>query len=173
MELKDAIKLIDGLGKSIAPEIWADLGCGSGLFTYALANLLPSESLIYAVDKSPISLDNQPNPNKITIQKKQLDFVNESLDFAKLDGVLMANSLHFVRDKVSFLNKLQQSVKVTGRLLIVEYDTDTPNPWVPYPTSFKTLKSLLEKLGYTTIRKLGERPSLYQKGSIYAVIVTV
>ena len=40
MELKDAIKLIDGLGEKKTKETWADLGCGSGLFTYALAQHL-------------------------------------------------------------------------------------------------------------------------------------
>jgi SAM-dependent methyltransferase len=129
--------------------------------------------LIYAVDKSSAALEKWSNPNRVLIQKQQLDFVNELLRFEELDGVLMANSLHFVRDKIAFLAKLRPCLKTQGQLLIVEYDTDVSNPWVPYPTSYKTLKALLEKYGFSDFTKLGERPSLYQKGNMYAVIATI
>lgn len=173
MELKDAVELIGGWSSPTRPETWADLGCGSGLFTYALAHLLPPGSLVHAVDKSAVSLDRFPNPHHIPIQKKQLDFVKDSLDLTALDGVLMANSFHFVRDKVSFLNKLRQCLNADGHLLIVEYNTDSPNAWVPYPTGFKTLKTLLESQGYVNIVKVGERPSRYQNGALYAVLATL
>lgn len=114
MELQDAIKLIEGLGEKKTKETWADLGCGSGLFTYALAHLLPPESLIYAVDKSSFALEQLPNPNLVTIQKQQLDFVNTPLNFKESDGILMANSLHFVRDKITFLAKLRPCLKKRG-----------------------------------------------------------
>ena len=173
MELKDAIQLIDGLGNKKQPETWADLGCGSGLFTHALAHLLPSASVIYAVDKSPAPLDSLPNPQQITIQKIQLDFVKEPLGIRALDGILMANALHFVQDKISFLTRLRQSIQPGGSLLFVEYDTDRSNPWVPYPIGFKNLKTLLGNMAAVRITKLGERPSLYQKGNMYAVLVTI
>lgn len=38
---------------TIAPVRWADLGCGSGTFTLALAGLLPSGSTIDAIDLRP------------------------------------------------------------------------------------------------------------------------
>ena len=173
MELKDAIKLIEGLGEKKTKEIWADLGCGSGLFTYALAHLLPSESLIYAVDKSSAALEKFPNPNLVTIQKQQLDFINELSRFKELDGILMANSLHFVRDKITFLSKLRPCLKTRGQLLLVEYNTDVSNHWVPYPTGYKTLKALLEKHGFSDFTKLSELPSRYQKGNMYSAIGTI
>lgn len=173
MELTVAIDLIDGLGDMKTKETWADLGCGSGLFTFALAHLLLPESLIYAIDKNPVILDKLPNPKQVTIQQKQIDFVNEPLMTTNLDGILMANSLHFVRDKPSFIPKILPCLKETGRLLLVEYDTDIPNPWVPYPTSYQTLKSLFERLGFANIIKLGERPSRYHKGNMYAILVTL
>ncbi len=37
--------------KSFAKDTWADLGCGSGIFTYALASLLKKGSTIYAIDR--------------------------------------------------------------------------------------------------------------------------
>lgn len=60
-----------------------------------------------------------------------------------------------------------------GQLLLVEYDTDVSNHWVPYPTSYKILKVLLEKSGFSEIIKLSERPSRYQKGNMYSAIATI
>ena len=50
MRLRDAIDMlanadVDALG----PTIWADLGCGDGTFTVALADGLASGSLIHAI----------------------------------------------------------------------------------------------------------------------------
>ena len=53
MTLKEAISLINsGLIRPTGPVHWADLGCGEGLFTLALASLLPAGSVIYGVDKN-------------------------------------------------------------------------------------------------------------------------
>ncbi|MFN8348581.1 MAG: class I SAM-dependent methyltransferase [Spirosomataceae bacterium] len=173
MELQEATQVINGLDPPGAQQKWADLGCGSGLFTFALAHRLPPESVIFAVDKSPVVLDNLPNPNRVFIQKTQSDFINDPLDFRDLDGILMANSLHFVNDKIPFLSKLQRCLKPQGHLLLIEYNTDVPNRWVPYPTSYSSLKKLLESTGFTSVTKLGERPSLYRKGGIYALTATL
>jgi hypothetical protein len=56
-------------------------------------------------------------------------------------------------------------------MLLVEYDMDTANPWVPYPVSFTSLMQLFQELGYTTIQHLGELPSRYNRANIYAARV--
>jgi len=104
MILKDAIALIqhsDIAGRTNAR--WADLGCGSGLFTCALANLLQKGGTIDAIDKTITPLQKLPNPHKISIHTKQLDFIKEPLPFNGLDGILMANSFHYVADKMNFI----------------------------------------------------------------------
>lgn len=97
MELTEAIELIKN--KYIGQEsnsFWADLSSGTGLFSYALANLLPTGSIIYAIDKSAATLKNLPNPNNIIIEQQQLDFIIDELNLPNLNGILMANSLHYV-----------------------------------------------------------------------------
>jgi len=80
MELAQAMDLIrhPGMTRS-APARWADLGCGSGLFTYALANLLPDGSHLYAIDQSPVALDPLPKPAQTKVEFRQVDFVNQAL----------------------------------------------------------------------------------------------
>ena len=173
MELSEAIALIqnDHLPPS-GPGIWADLGCGSGMFTFALAHLLKPGSTIHAVDRDPVVLKPLPNPNGIAIHTLQLDFVADTLPLPPLDGILMANSLHFVSDKKALLNKLTACLKPGGCFLIVEYDTDRPvQLWVPYPISFKSLQPLFFSHGLTSVQKLGERTSAYGRANMYAALI--
>ena len=126
MDLSTASTLIQGpLIHATAPERWADLGAGSGLFTKALARLLQPGSEIYAVDKKPGPAF-RDFPKTVHLHTLQLDFVLNRLPFGNLDGILMANSLHFVKDKTIFLEKLKGALKTRGMLIVVEYDTDIP-----------------------------------------------
>jgi ubiquinone/menaquinone biosynthesis C-methylase UbiE len=173
MQLSEAIQLIrnDKLSRS-TPTDWADLGCGSGLFTYALSDFLNSGSRIYAVDKTnPLKPEKQPNGVEvIPIQK---DFVRDPLELPPLDGILMANALHYVENKPGFIDKLKRYLKPKSGFLIVEYDLDKPVPtWVPYPVSFVALTRLFKTAGYGSVEKLGERPSRYGRGNMYAALIT-
>ncbi len=173
MELKDAINLIND--KSIhqqANAVWADLGCGSGLFSYALANLLPSGSTIYAIDKSNTTLTSRSNPKNNVIKQRQLNFSTDELHLRDLDGILMANSIHFIEDKMAVIYKLSKSMKQDGSFLIVEYDTDVPNRWVPFPVSFLSLKKLFEAAGYSKVKKNNERPSAFRSSNIYSAFIS-
>jgi ubiquinone/menaquinone biosynthesis C-methylase UbiE len=173
LKLQEAIALIqtDNFFKK-APTVWADLGCGSGLFTEALASLMVPESTIYAVDKNISSFKLKPTTDNIFIKKIESDFVNYISELKNLDGIMMANSLHFIKDKMAFLKVAKDAFRTLPCFLIVEYDTDMSNPWVPFPLSFKTLKSIFETLGYSTIRKLHEKKSLYNTSNIFSAIIT-
>lgn len=167
MQLNDAIALI---GPRLPGHTWADLGSGAGLFTYALANLLPAGSTIYALDKSPTALTEHPNPQQVIILPRQTDFVRDEINLPPLDGILMANALHYAAEKPSLLVKLSRCLKENGSFLIVEYDTMKANPWVPYPVKFDALQELFHAIGYTAVTKLGERPSIYGAGKMYAAL---
>lgn len=175
MEISEAISLLqNGHFSQQSPAQWTDLGCGSGLFTFALAQLLSAGSTIYAVDKDPVNFGAWLQPEGVQIRSLQLDFEMDELPFQNLDGILMANSLHYVRDRPLLLRKLTGVLKPRGSFLIVEYDTDTPvQQWVPYPVSFGSLKRLFEDASYTTIHKLGDRPSVFGRARMYAALVSL
>jgi ubiquinone/menaquinone biosynthesis C-methylase UbiE len=184
MTQRDALALIDHpLLHAASPSRWADLGCGSGTFTLALAELLPSGSTIEAIDLRP-GIAAQTTPNGVTIQSRTADFTTARLGLTNLDGILMANSLHYVRDKPALLQKLRSyyradappsntSTLTGGALLLVEYDTDQPTPhWVPYPLSFASAAKLLPTAGWPNIQKLGSRPSAFGRSQLYAALAT-
>ncbi len=172
MQLPDALALLEPAGWSgSAPARWADLGCGTGLFTEALARLLPVGSTIYAVDSDRAALQRAPAVPGRTVDKIALDFSREPWPFTGLDGLLMANSLHYVRDKGAFLEKARPHLTAAGRFLVVEYDTAAANPWVPFPIPFAELARLFAAAGFPNVRRLAERPSRFRNGNLYAALV--
>jgi hypothetical protein len=80
----------------------------------------------------------------------------------------MANSLHYVRDKTAFIKNIERSFVQKGSFLIIEYDTEQANPWVPYPINFSSLKQLFNKAGYAVVEKISETPSAYGPRNIYS-----
>jgi len=172
MTLQEGIALIktDKID-SFKAATWADLGCGSGLFTNALASLLADESTIYAADKNLSSFHKDSSLKSILIKPVELNFERTPLPFNNLDGILMANSLHYVKNKKDFFEKIKTCLNENGCFLIVEYNMETANHWVPYPISFLSLKKLFHDIGFSFVEKISERPSAFNRGNLYSAIV--
>jgi ubiquinone/menaquinone biosynthesis C-methylase UbiE len=175
---QDAISLIDypqlraiTAAADPRPMHWADLGCGDGTFTFALAHFLAPGSTIEAIDLRP-TIKRQTTANGVTILPRKADFVKDELGLSGLNGILMANSLHYVRDKAALLRKLKGYLRSpNGALLLIEYDTDRATPvWVPYPLSFAAASKLLPAAGWKHIDKLGTLPSAFGRSNLYAVL---
>ena len=158
---------------TLGPTTWADLGSGTGTFTLALADLLAAGSTVHAMDQDGASLRELPSEHKgVRIATHRGDFTNETWPFASVDGILMANSLHYVRDQAAFIRSCERRMTLPRRFLIVEYDTNEPNRWVPHPVSRTKLASLFRDAGYSSIAMLGSRPSVYRRAALYAALVT-
>ena len=91
--------------------------------------------------------------------------------FAGLDGILMANSLHYVENQTAFIRECESHMNLRRHFLLVEYDTSEASRWIPYPVSQSRLTTLFERAGYSSIRVLRSRPSIYRRASLYAVAV--
>jgi len=174
MLLRDAVEMFEGADLAAAgPTRWADLGSGSGRFTLALAEHLAPGSVIHAMDRDGRALARlDTHHGNARIQTHRGDFTKQPWPFTELDGILMANSLHYVKDGHAFIRRCQSQLRPAHSFLIVEYDTDKANPWVPYPLSRITLADLFRDAGYTSFRTLGSRPSLYHRAALYAALVT-
>ena len=173
MRLRDAIDMLAESGvEALGPTIWADLGCGDGTFTRALADMLTPGSLVHAIDLDGSALRRIPSAHKgVRISTHCADFMKQPWPFAGLDGILMANSLHYVENQAGFIRDCESHMKLPRRFLLVEYDVNEANRWVPYPISRTRLTALFEQAGYSSVRVLRSRPSLYRRASLYSVAV--
>ena len=158
-------------GVSGAGSSWADLGSGTGTFTLALADLLGPDGVLYSVDRDAGALRAQAEALRtrfpeVALHQLLADF-SRPLELPVLDGIVMANSLHFVRQKSPVLALVRGYLRDGGRLVLVEYDADRGNPWVPYPFSFETWRGLSIAAGFRETRRLASIPSRFL-GSIYA-----
>jgi ubiquinone/menaquinone biosynthesis C-methylase UbiE len=144
---------------------WADLGAGTGAFTLALADLIGPHGIIHAVDHDRASLTELRTAFVSALPRAELrvhaaDFTHR-LDLADLDGVVMANSLHFVEDKSAVLALVRGYLKPGGRVVLVEYDSDRGNDWVPHPLSFETWRAVAGEAGFVETTKLATVPSRF------------
>ena len=150
---------------------WADLGSGSGAFTLALADLLGEQAALYSIDRDRSALATQERVMRLrfpaaTVYYRVGDFTGP-LDFPPLDGIVMANALHVVARKGPVLKLIWSYLKADGRLILVEYNTDRGNRWVPYPLSFPAWRKLASRCGFRDTTVLATAPSRFL-GQIYA-----
>jgi ubiquinone/menaquinone biosynthesis C-methylase UbiE len=153
---------------NLAQGIYADFGAGSGAFTLALRELVGLDSTIYAVDKDRASLNQLESAHRARFNTTRNlillpnDF-SRPLDLPPLDGIVMANSLHFFKEKEKILRHVREFLKPNGTLILVEYNVDSGNMWVPYPMTFETWRALAPRAGFTEPHLLAKVPSRFLK----------
>jgi SAM-dependent methyltransferase len=146
--------------------VWADFGAGGGAFTLALRELTGATANIFAIDKDRARLDGLERDYRIRFgDSNNLHIIpgdfTRRLDLPVLDGAVMANSLHYFKDKEKTLRHLRSFLKPDGLLLLIEYNVDSGNPWVPYPLTFETWRGLALRAGFKEPRLLAKRPSSF------------
>jgi SAM-dependent methyltransferase len=152
---------------------WADIGAGSGAFTLALADLLGPGGRIVAVDRDGAALGEARAAVTsrfpgVAMTALTADF-EQPLELTGLDGIVAANSLHFVPRgrQAAVVATLATYLRPGGTFVVVEYDADHGNPWVPHPFRFDGWEHLAEAAGLIETRRLGRVPSRFL-GGIYS-----
>lgn len=154
-----------------AKGVWADFGCGEGIFTAALLTLLHPIAKLIAIDRNRLAL-RQLKKNfaksfpDASIETIQADF-SQPISLPPLAGLVMANALHFETSQQDILNLLVSYLLPGGKFILVEYNTDAGNRWVPYPLSDKTFVKFASAAGLSKVSILRRIPSTFL-GEMYA-----
>jgi ubiquinone/menaquinone biosynthesis C-methylase UbiE len=173
MDHHDHVALIRSGVEGAGPR-WLELGAGDGEFTLALADLLGARGHIVALDRDRWALAElagrvgfaSPATGLHTLTA---DFT-EGLPGGPFDGVLAANCLHFVADPAPVLRAIREVLVASGPLVLVEYDAEHGNPYVPHPIPFRRLASLAAQADFDEPRLTGRVPSRFL-GSIYGAVM--
>lgn len=104
----------------------ADLGAGSGYFTFRLAQAAGPGGKIYAVDVDPDMIELLKNKikeqgagNVETVLAKP---DNPLLPEAGVDLIVTSNTYHHIDNRVAYFSGLRRFLRAGGRIAIIEFD---------------------------------------------------
>ncbi|MDQ3693972.1 MAG: class I SAM-dependent methyltransferase [Chloroflexota bacterium] len=174
MNHDDHVRLIAGGVDGDAGGVWADFGAGTGAFSLALRDLAGLRTVIHAVDRDAAALQALRREAERRFPGTALHLLRADMTapiaVPPLDGIIAANAIHYVADQAALLDRWRGYLKPGGRLILVEYDSDLGNRWVPYPVSSAAFPALARRAGYGEPTLLGTRESRYLE-RIYAAVI--
>jgi ubiquinone/menaquinone biosynthesis C-methylase UbiE len=125
-ELPDRVVAEMGLAPN---AVVADLGAGTGYFTFRLAERLP-EGRVYAIDIQPELLDILRRraqawgaSNVSVVQAGETD---PGLSPASVDAVLMVDAYHEFSHPFEIMSAVARALRSGGRVFVVEYRAEDP-----------------------------------------------
>ena len=142
MDHRDHVALTRG-GIPSAPgagAVWADIGAGEGAFTLALADVLGPGARIIAVDRDGGALRANAESMARRFPATQLTTLvadlERPLDLPDLDGLVAANSIHFVprARQVAAIRSLAAHLRPGAPFIVVEVRRGPWQPVGPTPT---------------------------------------
>ena len=117
MRLRDAIEMLaDSDVEGLGPTTSANLGAGDGAFTLALAEVLASGSVNHARGFRRLGLRRMLGAQRCAITVHPGESMKQPWPLADLDGILMANSLHYVEDKPAFIRACRSYDEIAAKL---------------------------------------------------------
>jgi ubiquinone/menaquinone biosynthesis C-methylase UbiE len=114
----------------VAPDaVIADIGAGSGYYTFKLAPKVPQgkvyaveiqDEMIAAINDKKVKLDNT------NVQVIKGTFTSPNLPANSVDLAIMVDVYHELEFPVEMLQSIKKSLKKDGQLLLIEYKGEDP-----------------------------------------------
>ncbi|OGR42141.1 MAG: hypothetical protein A2X35_06665 [Elusimicrobia bacterium GWA2_61_42] len=146
-------------------DIVLDVGCGMGYFSIPAARMVGPKGFVYALDVSGVMLAELRSKTASTgvfnIHTLQTTRGKLAVPEADYTLALLANVLHEVDDKKTFLAAIGTALKPGARLAVIEWKkAQTPaGPPVKERLSEDEVQVLLKKAGFTEPESLDLTPS--------------
>ncbi len=148
--------VINKLG-DISEKVIADIGAGSGYFSF---RLVPKASKVIAIDIDPMMIDMMDQFSKELSQlyasrfETRLATPTESkLNNAEVDHILIVNTLAYIDDKKAYLESLASKLKEGGSILIMDFKMKRIDehlaPSTEYRMHLSDVEQVLIDAGYT------------------------
>ncbi|MBI5174672.1 MAG: methyltransferase domain-containing protein [Candidatus Melainabacteria bacterium] len=144
----------------------ADLGAGTGYFSWRLAKLLP-EGKVYAADseKDMVKyLTTLARKRKLAnMQALSVDSHNPGFP-EKLDLILVVNTYHHIDNRPEYFSKLKSCLNKDGKIVIIDFKKDsqiTDGPPQNMRIDSKQTESEMQQAGYKLKSSLDFLPRQY------------
>jgi SAM-dependent methyltransferase len=139
---RDEFQMPDEIMKTLAfreGEKVADIGAGSGYFTVRIAKAVGPTGTVLAHDISPQMLDfleeriKAEQLQNVILKKVERD--DPLLPEADLNTILMVDTIHYIKERTAYAEKLREGLAPGGRLVIIDYRVKPfeERPWGPPP----------------------------------------
>ena len=131
----------------------ADIGAGSGYFSFRMAPLVP-QGQVFAVDISPKMLGivrSKIRQNKISnVVPVQSTITNTMLEENSIDVALIVDAYHEFSHPREMAQSIHKSLNQNGRLVLIEYRKEDPSVRIKplHKMSQKQAKSEMQAVGF-------------------------
>ena len=130
----------------------ADLGSGSGYFTFRLARAVGPTGKVYAVDiDEAMNADLRERVKQEGLQN--VEVLQATPDDPRLppgaiDLVFTSNTYHLMKDRPAYFGRLKKHLKPAGRVAIVDFDRRGWTRFFGHYTELETIKAEMRAAGY-------------------------
>ncbi len=144
-----------GAFENMEEKIVADLGAGTGYFTFRIA---PMVQKVIAIDVDTRFLDFinararlLPDELASRIETRLADYDDPKLKPGEVDFILLVNTYYLIEDRVNYFNRLKSALKENGQLIIVDFKKEPlpVGPPVALKVSSGEVIEELKQAGYT------------------------
>jgi predicted methyltransferase len=131
----------------------ADLGSGTGYFTFRLARAVGPRGKVYAVDVDE-ALNAELRAQAAREGHGNIDVIDArpddpGLPAGAIDLIFTSNTYHHLKNRAAYFARLKTSLKPGGRLAIIEFDGRGWMPLFSHSTPPETITSEMRTAGYT------------------------
>ena len=132
----------------------AEIGCGTGWFTFEIEKATRPRGMVFALDMQPAMLQilrakRDSWERILTLPCAENEF---ELDDGEVDLVFHANTLHECEEPEKHLKEVHRVLKPGGRLVVIEWlwadEESQPGPPNTQRLETETTKKLLENAGF-------------------------
>lgn len=144
--------------------IVADIGSGTGYFSVRFANMTP-KGRVYGVDTEPDMVKFLADRAKREGLKNIIAVAGTPGDLRlpeKADLIILVDVYHHIGDRERYFRKLQASLKLGGRLAVIDFRMDSPEgPPKSARIEPDRVKAELKRAGYALAREHTFLPNQY------------
>ncbi len=137
-DVQKSPEIMKALAFTIGERV-ADIGAGTGYFTFQVAKAVGPTGQVFALDIAPEMLEylelrvKAQKAANVTLRKVTSD--DPQLPPGSVDTVLLIDTIHYVKDRTAYAKKLLPGLAPGGRVVIIDYIPKpmSERPWGPPP----------------------------------------